>query len=556
MLKVEEVKKTGAIYTPIQLGEYMARKMYGEYQGKLDFNKVYTVLDPSCGTGDLLYAAVRVANSLGIKIKVYGFDLNSTALQLAKEKMDLCRVDSVFYESDFLKFAIENSEKKDSIFDEPKQTFDFILANPPYIRTQILGDEYSKKLSKTFGLKGKIDIYQAFYASFPSVMHSESIMSVITSNKFLTNKTGKDLRTMLHSKFRIFEIIDLGDTKVFDAAVLPAIIVGKLEDKKQEATTFYSLYESKLACIAKDLKLSIFDVIDSEIVGTFNNRNQTYVGKKGLIIFPNDNSQPWSLSTKEDFDWTKKVDLKFPNRVKDFGKVRVGIKTTADNVFINQGFDGYVIEDRLLHPLFNSKASSKWKLSKSIEELPSILYPMIPGKGSRKAMPINLDEYPKAKSYLKSYFGQLDGRNYIKKAKRKWYEIWVPQDPKLWKEPKIVWPDISDKPKFLYDNSGLYVDGNCYWFVMNEMNNDILFLILGVCNSSLMKKYHEIKFQNKLYSSKYRYVTQYVEQYPIPNIDCKEAKEIINLVKKLIVSGEDVVKEQRIDELLTNIINK
>jgi tRNA1(Val) A37 N6-methylase TrmN6 len=53
---------------------------------------------------------------------------------------------------DFLEFYDSN---KDS-------DFDIIIANPPYIRTQIIGSEKSQKIAKDFNLKGKTDIYYAF----------------------------------------------------------------------------------------------------------------------------------------------------------------------------------------------------------------------------------------------------------------------------------------------------------------------------------------------------------------------------------------------------------
>lgn len=65
--------------------------------------------------------------------------------------------------------------------------------------------------------------------------------------------------------------------------------------------------------------------------------------------------------------------------------------------------------------------------------------------------------------------------------------------------------------------------------------NDIekLFLIQGIANTKLMTKYHDLVFNNKLYSGRRRYFSQYVEKYPLPNLNSKEVKEIICIVKKL-----------------------
>jgi hypothetical protein len=48
-----------------------------------------------------------------------------------------------------------------------------------------------------------------------------------------------------------------------------------------------------------------------------------------------------------------------------------------------------------------------------------------------------------------------------------------------------------------------------------------------------MTKYHDLVFNNKLYSGRRRYFTQYVEKYPLPDFDSPASKSIINLVKEL-----------------------
>ena len=50
---------------------------------------------------------------------------------------------------------------------------------------------------------------------------------MITSNRYISTKSGGDIRKFLLDNYDIIEIIDLGDTKLFNAAVLPAIFIGK-----------------------------------------------------------------------------------------------------------------------------------------------------------------------------------------------------------------------------------------------------------------------------------------------------------------------------------------
>ena len=147
---------------------------------------------------------------------------------------------------------------------------------------------------------------------------------------------------------------------------------------------------------------------------------------------------------------------------------------------------------------------------------------------------IEIDEYPNAKKYFQSYEETLKGRKYLIDAGRKWYEIWVPHRPDYWIFPKLVFPDISLTPRFYFDEDGKIVNGNCYWIVAENKNDiDKLLLLQGVANSKLMTKYHDLVFNNKLYSGRRRYFTQYVEKYPLPDFNSKVGKQIIEIVKKL-----------------------
>ena len=133
----------------------------------------------------------------------------------------------------------------------------------------------------------------------------------------------------------------------------------------------------------------------------------------------------------------------------------------------------------------------------------------------------------------------MKSRKYLIDAGREWFELWVSHNPEHWVLPKLVFPDISSKPRFYFDNEGKIVNGNCYWIVATkEEDIEKLLLIQGVANSKLMTKYHDLAFNNKLYSGRRRYFSQYVEKYPLPDFNSDTSKEIIRIVKKLNNSND------------------
>ena len=157
------------------------------------------------------------------------------------------------------------------------------------------------------------------------------------------------------------------------------------------------------------------------------------------------------------------------------------------------------------------------------------------------------------------HYEQLSGRQYVLKANRNWYEIWVPQNPESWGHKKIVFRDISERPEFWYDETGAIVNGDCYWIDINPGTlEEIVYLALAIANSKFIEKYYDIKFNTKLYSGKRRYQTQYVEQFPLPYYGTEEAQQAITIVKKIIAEDnpETVSSyKEKLDDLVEKMFS-
>ena len=69
------------------------------------------------------------------------------------------------------------------------------------------------------------------------------------------------------------------------------------------------------------------------------------------------------------------------------------------------------------------------------------------------------------------------------------------------------------------------------------MFEDVVYLALAIANSKFIEKYYDVKFNTKLYSGKRRYMSQYVEQFPIPLYSSELAQKTISTVKKIIAEN-------------------
>lgn len=538
------IKERGAHFTPVDIADYIAE--YAFRLLDLESSQVkLTILDPACGDGELLIAALRQAKKFEKSVNLIGIDTDSTSIENAwariptllnsRDTLDLRCVDFLDCESELQPTAFGSLPQIDENSVPPA---DLIIANPPYVRTQILGAAISQRLAKKYHLTGKIDLYHAFFLNYINFLKPSGVLAAITSNRYLYTKSGSVVRKALNEEFDIDYIVDLGDTKIFSAAVLPALFFGKpRSDGTKKPIKCTRLYEDNYAKKSKHVS-SVAEILKRPD-GFFLLEGKTFRKENGHVRDTSDYKEPWILVSSEQESWLDKVDSAAYCRIQDVGKVRVGVKTTADNVFIRSEWESLASdtpEQQWIRPLISSCDTKKWYIEDNTAQ--TILYPYYVDQGKRKVAA--LSEYPRMKAYLESFYEQLSRRSYILKANRKWYEIWVPQDPSAWKSPKVVFPDISSNARFLIDRSGAIVDGNCYWIQLKDMNEDMLYLIVAVANSSVMDKYHSLAFQNVLYSGKRRYLTQYVSKYPMPNPNSTFSKEIVAYVKPAIQEKRDI----------------
>lgn len=559
-------KRNGIHYTPPELAEFLAEVTIDHFRSN---DRTLDVLDPSCGDGQLLLAVARaVPAPVRTRSALFGYEIDPSALSRAGA--NLARVGAarvVLKSADFLADFVDHSsgESQPGLFDPPPsedqsaRRFDLIIANPPYVRTQVLGAAKAQDLARRFGLSGRVDLYQAFIKAMAAVLRPGGTLGLVTSNRFLTIQSGAAIRGLLRSEFDLRAVYDLGDTKIFSAAVLPAIVVGRKRGGGPDSRcAFHRVYASRSEPIgaATPNYQSIPSALRAEAEGAIEVKGVRYRIERGTLDTRADPKEPWTLATSSNRDWMARVDAARACDFEQVGAIRVGIKTTADRVFIRDDWhlmpDGSRPEDDLLHPLLTHHVARRWKADSGPVARKKVLYPHRVRHGRRE--PIDLDDFPKARAYLESRRPLLESRRYVVEAGRRWYEIWVPQDPEGWSAPKVVFPDIAESPRFFLDRTGAIVNGDCYWLVPKPGRDPAwLRLILAVANSSFITRYYDTVFHNKLYAGRRRFITQYVKSFPLPDPGSPPARRVVELVARLEQGddSEDVAEiEAEINELV------
>lgn len=559
---VEEPKSAGATYTPADLAEFVAIEIINAV--KFTTRKPLRVLDPAVGDGALLEALLsKLPENIVREVEVFGYDTDANAIANACQRLrsKFPKIHFCLEEKDFLQYVLDKQFEDSLTPDSNDKLFDMVIANPPYVRTQIIGAQQAQQLAKNFGLTGRVDLYYPFLLSISKVLSPDGIAGVITSNRFMTTKSGQAVRRALLTQFQIMHVWDLGDTKLFDAAVLPSVLLAKGTKEHRtphvDGIKYTSIYETKdSAGTAVSGILNALSASDSEIRTVPDGRH--FLIHQGILDNGGDPEGIWRVATQVSDEWIETVNRHTWDTFRRIGKIRVGVKSTADKVFIRSDWDALSTgRPELIRPLITRHCAQRFKATIPVKpsQRKEILYPHQSTSTGRAAVDIQL--YPKARKYLEDHRETLEARTYVIEAGRNWYELWVPQDPGAWKAPKLVFPDISEKPIFFIDLDEWIVNGECYWLKCDrDEEQDLLWLALAVANSTFIEAFYDHRFNNKLYAGRRRFITQYVEQFPLPDPDREEARAIVSLIKKIFALTPSVEADRlslRLNKLVWQI---
>lgn len=530
---VAEAKADGVTYTPRALADFVANRIVAA--ANLPSDRPARVLDPAVGHGELL---VALLSQLEVPVEVYGYETDPEALAAARQRLAAAHPGTVLNLrlGSFLDHVLD--DHAGSLFGAA-EPYDLIIANPPYVRTQIMGADRARQLAQQFGLTGRVDLYHAFLLGMATVLAPDGAAGFIVSNRFMTTKGGASARAGLVEGVRLREVYDLGDTKLFDAAVLPAVIIASGKAAEPAIPSFGSIYQSKaepthtssdpLAALGREGVAKLPD-------------GRAFEVQHGTLDNGGDPAGVWRLASEGVDSWLATVEANTWGTFRDIGKIRVGIKTCADKVFLPKKWDR---ELELLRPLTTHHTARRFRPEPPNRQ---VLYPHHTVDGKKQA--VDLARFPASRAYLEEHRATLEGRSYVIEAGRQWYEIWVPQNPADWPAPKLVFRDISEQPTFWMDIEGTVVNGDCYWLTGNE---DLLWLALGVANSTFIERFYDRRFNNKLYAGRRRFITQYVEQFPLPDPASDAAQQIIAACRDLyatIDGGPQPEAERRVDEMV------
>ncbi|MEA1975604.1 MAG: TaqI-like C-terminal specificity domain-containing protein, partial [Bacillota bacterium] len=579
IIEYNKRKNTGSYYTPINIAEYMIISVLIEYcvkntslskeslfiifstnNNRIKNNEMLIIkrvlsdlkiADLSSGTGIFLLTYIKLIERIFInsgkenlsdllkKIitkNIYAFDINDNALKILNLEMN-----NLFFKYDKKELLEMNTYNINSITHEliysmiPKQGFDIVVGNPPYLgekgNKDLFNEIKSSKFGKTY-YEGKMDLFYFFIYRGVNVLNNKGLLIYLTTNYFITADGAKKLRKFFYLNGNFKKIINFNSNKIF-------------KDAKGQHNLIF-IYSKEMNCdieiINFSQKISI-ETTNQLLNAQLNDKYRYFISKKEL--FGNDYLIKLFIG-KEHYSIINKIENQSEFKISDYFNVNQGFISGADSVsdnslnkkLSNENIKKYNIKTNDSIFVLKKDEIDKFSQKKYLKMLfkSSDIKKFSSNKDSNKYV-LYIDNNIKIdnllENHLKPYKEILDSRREVKSGARKWYSLQWPRTKEIFEKEKIVVPQRSRSNIFGYSNSSFYGSADIYYITLKEDINEYdLKILLALLNSKL----YFIYLSN---IGKKKGVNLELYATPIKNLLIKNINkkyEIIEIVNRLILN--------------------
>ena len=171
------------------------------------------------------------------------------------------------------------------------------------------------------------------------------------------------------------------------------------------------------------------------------------------------------------------------------------------------------------------------------------------GVKSQNIPPVNIEDYPAIKQHLDQYYEKLANRADKGDTPYNLRNCVYMDD---FSKQKIVWGEISDKPKFAIDTTGQFVpEATTFLMVGCHLKYLLCFL-----NSSVYE-YLFAKYGTTTGMGTLRWKKYLIELLPIPKVALEQEQQVVELLDKLLVINDEEQQSliHEIDNVIYNLFN-
>jgi hypothetical protein len=371
--------------------------------------------------------------------------------------------------------------------------FDFVVGNPPYVRQENIPDvllsEYRQRFSTIFD---RADLYVPFIERSLSLLNPGGRLGFICSDRWMKNRYGQPLRSMISKSFSLQYHVDMTGTDAFhgDVSAYPSITVIAREQ----------LADTRLAhrpvISASGLK-SLAGALEAGETVDLNVHVVRNAVKDGA---------PWILDQFEELDIVRNLEARFPLLEQVGCKVGIGVATGADKVFIGS-FEGLPVEADRKQPLVLARDIRSGEVEWSGS---GVVNPFADDGGL-----VDLECYPMLARYLESHEGIVRRRNVASRNPNGWYRTIDRIYPELTSTRKLLIPDIKGEPNIVLEHGLYYPHHNLYYITSARWPLEALQIVL---NSTIARIFVEV-YSIRMRGGYLRFQAQYLRRIRLPDWD-------------------------------------
>ena len=370
--------------------------------------------------------------------------------------------------------------------------FDFVVGNPPYVRQDLIPTPLLAAYRSGYPtMYDRADIYIPFIERSLSVLSKGGCLGFICANRWMKNRYGGPLRSLVAERFRLKVYVDMVDTPAFHSDVIayPAITIIRREVPGTTRIAYRPAIDRATLTTLAGLLCAPTLQKDAASV-------------RELARVPN-GTEPWLLESSDQMALIRRLEDTFPLLEEAGCRVGIGVATGADKAFIGD-FDALDVEPDRKLPLVTTKdimtGEVQWRGQ-------GVINPF-----AESGRLVNLDEYPRLCRYLEDRREAIAGRHCAQKTPTSWYRTIDRITPALAVKPKLLIPDIKGEAHIVFEGGELYPHHNLYYVTSNDWDLRALQAVL----LSAVSRLFVATYSTKMRGGFLRFQAQYLRRIRIP----------------------------------------
>ena len=160
---------------------------------------------------------------------IAGFDLDPASVELSRQAVLNALIELGVPINEATELAREWIHQGNYLFEAPGlPQANFVIGNPPYIRLEDIGDEIVGAYRSMYQtMKGRADIYVAFYEAALRQLRPDGVCAYICADRWMLNQYGTALRSYVTKSFGVETVIEMHTANAFesDVSAYPAVTI-------------------------------------------------------------------------------------------------------------------------------------------------------------------------------------------------------------------------------------------------------------------------------------------------------------------------------------------